>query len=85
VSIPGVPVRRRDNQPDKREREDVTTMMLYDMSVQYQAERIKSAAEQRRADEQLGRLAAEMSGRWQRLIRPARILRRQARRALYAR
>ena len=60
-------------------------MMLYDMSVQYQAERIKTAAEQRRADEQLGMLAAEVSGRWQRLIRPGRILRRYARTALYAR
>ena len=37
-------------------------MMLYDMSVQYQAERIKTAAEQRRADEQLGMMAAELSG-----------------------
>jgi hypothetical protein len=60
-------------------------MMLYDMSVQYQAERIKTAAEQRRADEQLGMLAAKVSGRWQRLIRQARILRRHARTALYAR
>ena len=60
-------------------------MMFYDMSVQYHAERINTAAEQRRADEQLGMLAAEVSGLWQRLIRPARILRRQARTALYAR
>ena len=61
-------------------------MMLYLMSVQYQAERIKTAAEQRRADDQLGMLAAEVSGLWQRVTRPARILRGfRARHALYAR
>ena len=47
-------------------------MMLYDMSVQYQAERIKTAAEQRRADEQLGMMAAEVSRLWRRVTRPAR-------------
>jgi hypothetical protein len=64
-------------------------MMLYDMTTQYQAERIKSAAEQRRADDQLGMMAAEVSRLWQRVIRPARIVRglrdRHGRTALYAR
>jgi hypothetical protein len=59
-------------------------MMHYNMTAQYQAERIKTGAEQRRADDQLGMLAAEVSELWQRLIRPARILRRHARTALYA-
>jgi hypothetical protein len=63
--------------------------MLYDMTVQYQAERVKTADEQRRADEQLGMMAAEVSQLWRRLTRPARILRgfraRHARTALYAR
>jgi hypothetical protein len=60
-------------------------MMLYQMTTQYQAERIKTAAEQRRVDDQLGMLAAGVSGLWRQLIRPARILRRQGRTALYAR
>ena len=64
-------------------------MMLYDMTAQYQAERIKSADEQRRADEQLGLMAAGVSRLRQRLSRPARILRgfraRHARTALYSR
>jgi hypothetical protein len=85
LSIPGVLVRRHDDQSGEREREDVTTMMLYQMTTQYQAERIKTAAEQRRVDDQLGMLAAEVSGLWRQLIRPARILRRQGRTALYAR
>ncbi len=58
-------------------------MMLYDMTVQYRAERIKTADEQRRADEQLGMMAAEVSRLWRHVIRPARALR--ARHALYAR
>ena len=49
----------------------VITMMFYDMTAQYQAERVKSAAERRRADEQLGMMAAEVSRLWQRLSRPA--------------
>ena len=49
-------------------------MMIYDMSRQYHAERIMSAAEQRRADEQLGRMAARASRLWQRATRPARRL-----------
>ena len=54
---------------------DVMTMMMYDMSRQYHAERIMSAAEQRRADEHLGRMAARTSRLWQRATRPARVLR----------
>ena len=65
------------------------TMMMYDMGRQYHAERIQTPAERRRTDEQLGMMAAEMSQFWQRLTRPARILRglraRQARTSLYAR
>ena len=49
-------------------------MMIYDMSRQYHAERIMSAAEQRRADEQLGRMAARVSNFWRRATRPARKL-----------
>ncbi len=47
-------------------------MMMYDMSRQYHAERIMSAAERRRADEQLGRMAAEVSRLWQRAAHPVR-------------
>ena len=47
-------------------------MMFYDMTRQYQAERGMSAAEQRRADEQLGRMAARVSRAWRRATRPAR-------------
>ena len=65
------------------------TMIFYDMSRQYHAERIQTPAERRRADEQAGMTAAEMSRLWQRLTRPARILRglraRQAGTTLYAR
>ena len=49
-------------------------MMIYDMTLQHQAERRMSAAEQRRADEQLGRMAARVSGFWRRATRPARKL-----------
>jgi hypothetical protein len=48
------------------------TMMMYDMSRQYHAERIMSAAERRRADEQLGRMAARVSQFWRQATRPAR-------------
>ena len=65
------------------------TMMFYDMSQQYYAERPRTAAEQRRADRQLGLMAAEASQAWQRVTAPARALRgrftRRARTALYAR
>jgi hypothetical protein len=51
-------------------------MMMYDMGRQYHAERIMSAAERRRTDDQAGRLAAEVSRVWQRyLTRPVRVLR----------
>jgi hypothetical protein len=50
------------------------TMMMYDMSRQYHAERIMSAAEQRRADEQLGRMAARRSELWRRATRPFRLM-----------
>ncbi len=46
-------------------------MMLYAMTVPYRAERIKTADEQRRADEQLGMMAAEVSRLWRHVIRPA--------------
>jgi hypothetical protein len=52
------------------------TMMVYDMGRQYHAERVMSAGERRRADEQAGRMAASAMQLWQRyLIRPARVLR----------
>jgi hypothetical protein len=52
------------------------TMMMYDVGRQYHAERVMSAGERRRADEQAGRMAAEASRLWQRcLTRPARALR----------
>ena len=64
-------------------------MMLYDMTTQYQVERIKTAAEQRRADDQLGMMAAKVSRFWRRVTRPAQALRgfrdRHGRTALYAR
>ena len=50
-------------------------MMLYDLTVQYHAERIKTAAEQRRVDDQLGMMAAEVSRFWRRVTRPAQALR----------
>jgi hypothetical protein len=52
------------------------TMMMYDMSRQYHAERIMTAGERQRADEQAGQLAADVMRLWQRyLSRPARVLR----------
>jgi hypothetical protein len=51
------------------------TMMIYDMTLQHQAERRMSAAEQRRTDEQLGRMAARTSRLWRRATRPTRALR----------
>lgn len=51
-------------------------MMVYDMGRQYHAERVMSASERRRADEQAGRMAASAAQFWQRyLTRPARALR----------
>jgi hypothetical protein len=49
------------------------TMMMYDMSRQYQVERRMSTAEQRRADEQLGHMAARTSELWRRATRPFRL------------
>jgi hypothetical protein len=46
-------------------------MMIYNMTLN-QAGRQMSAAEQRRADEQLGRTAARVSRFWRRTTRPAR-------------
>jgi len=48
-------------------------MMIYDMTMQHQAERRMSAAEQRRADEQLGRMAARTSELWRWATRPFRL------------
>ena len=50
-------------------------MMMYDMTTQYQAGRVKTAAEQRRADEQIGMMAARAASVWQRVTRPAPALR----------
>jgi hypothetical protein len=85
VSIRGGAVRRHGDSQANQD-EDVATMMLYDVSRVYHAERIKTVAEQRRADNQLGMMAAEVSRRWRRLTRP--VLARRARRsrtAAYAR
>jgi hypothetical protein len=49
------------------------TMMIYDMTLQHQAERRMSPAEQQRADEQLGRMAARTSELWRRATRPFRL------------
>ena len=48
-------------------------MMIYDMTLQHQAERRMSAAEQRRADEQLGRMAARTLDVWRRATRSVRL------------
>ena len=55
-------------------------MMFYDMSRQYQAERVKSALELRRADAELGMMAAQAARRWRRLTSPVRAVRRTTRR-----
>jgi hypothetical protein len=54
-------------------------MMPYQSFLSYQAERPKTAAEIRRADEQLGRMAENVSWLWQRATRPITLLRRQDR------
>ena len=59
-------------------------MMFYDMTRQYQAGRMKSAAELRRADAELGMMAAEAARRWRRLTSPARAVRRTTRRVKLA-
>jgi hypothetical protein len=53
--------------------------MFYDMTRQYQAERMRSAAELRRADAELGMMAAEAARLWRRLSSPARAVRRTTR------
>jgi len=50
-------------------------MMPYPSYQVYQAERTKTAAELRRADEQLGRMAEDVSRLWRRATRPMAWLR----------
>jgi nitrate/nitrite-specific signal transduction histidine kinase len=50
-------------------------MMPYQVYRQYQAERTKTAAEIRRADEQLGELSRAFSSAWQHATRPQAVLR----------
>ena len=50
-------------------------MMPYQSYLIYQAERPKTAAELRRADEQLGHMAANVSWLWRRATRPVATLR----------
>jgi hypothetical protein len=52
-------------------------MMPYQSYQSYQAERPKTAAEIRRADEQLGHMAKNVSWLWRHAIRPITLLRRQ--------
>ena len=52
-------------------------MMPYQSYQIYQAERPKSAAEIRRADEQLGHMAGNVSWLWQHAIRPITLFRGQ--------
>ncbi len=51
------------------------TMMPYQSYQIYQAERTKTAAEVRRADEQLGHMAESVSWLWCRATRPIGLLR----------
>ena len=50
-------------------------MMPYQVYQLYQAERTKTAAEIRRADEQLGELSRAFSSAWQHVTRPQAVLR----------
>jgi hypothetical protein len=50
-------------------------MMPYQVYQLYQAERAKTAAEIRRADEQLGELSRAFSSAWQHATRPRAVLR----------
>jgi len=50
-------------------------MMPYQVYQLYQAERTKTAAEIRRADEQLGELSRAFSSAWQLVTRPQAVLR----------
>ena len=54
-------------------------MMPYQSYQIYQVERPKSVGEIRRADEQLGHMAENVSWLWQHAIRPVTLLRRQDR------
>jgi hypothetical protein len=54
-------------------------MMPYQVYQLYQAERTKTAAEIRRADEQLGELSRAFSLAWQHATRPRAVLRALAR------
>ena len=56
-------------------------MMPYQSYQGFQAERPKTAAEIRRADEQLGHMAENISWLWQRATRPIALLRGQDRRS----
>jgi hypothetical protein len=49
-------------------------MMPYQVYQLYQAERTKTAAEIRRADEQLGELSRAVSSAWQHAVRPKAVL-----------
>jgi hypothetical protein len=51
-------------------------MMPYQSYQVFQAERPKTAAEIRRADEQLGHMAENVSWLWQRATRPIALFRR---------
>jgi hypothetical protein len=51
------------------------TMMPYQVFQLYQAERTKTAAEIRRADDQLGELSRALSSAWHRATRPKAVLR----------
>jgi len=55
-------------------------MMPYQSYQLYQAEQAKTAAEIRRADDQLGRMAENVSWLWQHAIRPIALLRGDGRR-----
>ena len=54
-------------------------MMPYQSYQVYQAERAKTVGEIRRADEQLGHMAENISWLWQRATRPIALLRSQDR------
>jgi hypothetical protein len=60
-------------------------MMPYQSYQLYQAERPKTAAEIRRADEQIGHVAENVSRLWQQATRPVARLRGQGRRGHQAR
>ena len=59
-------------------------MMPYQSYQVYQAERTKTAAEIRRADEQLGHMAENLSWLWQHATRPIALLRDPSRRPAYS-